>query len=66
MDLEKFAKIVVSKRIDIDDVIHSCDYEEYFDLIGEFVLAGAVDASNVLEEDEFAICKEVTVFYGNN
>lgn len=65
MDLEAFAKIVISKRVDIDDLMFSDSYENYFELVGSFINAGAMSANNVLEEQEYDICMEVINKYGS-
>lgn len=65
MDLETFVKIVISKSVDIGDLLFSDNYEDYYELVGCFVDVGGMDAANILDEQEYDICMEVINKYGN-
>ena len=62
-ELRKFAKVVCRKSVDLDDVRLNDTYEEYIEYQSTFVNFGATDSKNVLEEDEFNLCKEVMKAY---
>lgn len=63
--LEEFARIVISKRIDIDDLTFSMDYDTYFEHVSDWVNAHIIDADQVLDEQEYNICMEVIKEYGD-
>lgn len=63
--VKKFVSIIVKKNVDIDDVKNCDDYSDYLELARTFVDMAVTDAENVLEENEFDLCKEVIKEYGN-
>lgn len=63
--LEEFARIVITRRIDIDDLIFSMDYEEYYEQASDYYHSNILDVDQVLSEEEYNICMEVVREYEN-
>lgn len=62
--VKKFVSIVVNKDVDIIDIKNSDDYSEYLENARTFVDMEVIESKNVLDENEFDLCKEVIEEYG--